>query len=1063
MTKRGFSVRHYLNLSQLFVQMKKLPLNSDQMPRTLPALAIRRPITIVMIFLSTLVVGMVAWNDISIQLLPGGLDPPFLWIWLSYPNSSPVENMERIGQPVEEAFWTIKGIKNVRTRARDNGCSVFLEFNQSVDMDVAYLAIRDRLERVRPELPDDYRYTHIRRFSEDDEPVLYFGISITGNYDDPYRMVEEEVVRPLERVDGVASVEMWGGDAKMIRIELLVNRLKAYGIDIADVMSRLRSENFAIAGGKVKAADRELLVRADGRIKSLEELERLPVKGTAVVLGDIADISYSSPPRRWIQRIGRKDAIQMGVFKESDANAVEVTERLAAVIDDITANPRMQGFDFNILFDQGNIITQSVKNLEEAGMWGAIFAVLVLFFFLRRFRMTLFITMAIPISVLIAVICLYFMDWSLNIITLSGLMICVGLVVDNAIVVVENIFTYKQKGVSSTEAAIKGASEVGLAITLATLTTVVVFLPLMLMSSDRILAFYLLRIGLPVIYALLASLMVALLFIPLAVNKFALEGKSRTSPLIEKSSVRIRAVAAKVLKHRGESVLILLIILMSTGIPMKGVISTDEEESNINDFALRFHFPPYYSLARVDSLLKSYEDTLYANAKAYDIKTVVTGFQRGHGRLRVFMNEVPERTWFTEGFIRIARRSGLYKPEVLERKEVIEDIKEKIEIPPGVEMHSTWRRGSGDEDAVYVSVYGENIHRLLEITEDVKRRLEGLEGVLSLETDLETSSDEVQIRYDPALTSLHGVDPAQAAYGLNALVRGVELSRVHFDGHEIEARAELRESDRATLSQVMALPASGQQRNRVSLGDIADVGYDRGIGEITRENGRTRIRVKLTTTEDNLEDLRKKIDSALSSINLPPGYEWGKGRRFQAIEDATRERSQAWLLAITFVFLLMGALFESFLLPWVVIATIPFSFFGVWWMLFITGTQFGIMAGIGVVILIGVVVNNAIVLVDRINRLRSEGMPRDEALVTAVQQRFRPIAMTALTTIMGLMPMAVGSANMIGIPYSPMGRAIIGGMIAATISTPIVVPLMYSLADDFKQWLKSYFTALRNG
>ncbi len=310
-------------------------------------------------------------------------------------------------------------------------------------------------------------------------------------------------------------------------------------------------------------------------------------------------------------------------------------------------------------------------------------------------------------------------------------------------------------------------------------------------------------------------------------------------------------------------------------------------------------------------------------------------------------------------------------------------------------------------------------------------------------------------------SSRFGVDPAETAVGLHALVRGVELSTIRLDGHDIEARAELRKEDRSTIAQVMNLPAIGERGKMVRLDDIANIGYHRGIGEITRENRRTRIRLKVVSLEEDVKRLGRSINSALTDLSLPPGYEWGKGRRFQSIEESSRQRSRSWLLAIVFVFLLMGALFESFILPWAVIITVPLSFFGVWWMLFITGTQFGLMAGIGVVILIGVVVNNAIVLVDWVNRLRETGVPRDEALIAASKQRFRPIAMTALTTMMGLLPMAVGNANLIGIPYAPMARAIIGGMLSATISTPIVVPLAYSLLDDMSNWFKGYFTSLR--
>ncbi|MBT7617683.1 MAG: efflux RND transporter permease subunit [Calditrichaeota bacterium] len=1014
----------------------------------------------IMLFLSLVVLGVVTWFGIPVQLLPGGFNTPFLRVWLAYPNASPVENMERIGVPVEESFWTIKGVKRIHTRARSNGCSIRMEFGQDIDMDVAYLEARDRLERVKPELPDDFRFSYIYRYSESDQPILYFGISVTGDYEDPDRLVEEEVVKPLERIDGVAKVEMWGGNAKMVRIEFELDKLQKHNVNVSALMRELRNADFAVAGGKISDGGRELLVRADGRISSLDELRMLPVKGPNIRLQDVAEVSYSPRKRSWIQRIDRRKAIQIGVFKESEANTVATADELRKALSTISAAPILGGFDFNILFDQGKLITDSLNNLMMAGLWGGFFAVLVLIYFMRRLRMTLFITLAIPISLMVTVTALYFMGWSLNIITLSGLMICVGLVVDNAIVVVENIQTLKQKGYSNLNAAVEGGTEVGLAITLATLTTAVVFLPLILMSGNRMMAFYMLRIGMPVIIALVASLFVALLFIPLAVNHFALSKKSSPNRWIEAGSRRIGSLVGWVLNHRRDTVLILLLMLSSTSIPMKYVVSTDEEEGNINDFQLRFLFPAYYSHARIDSTLNWYEDYLFDKKEDYDIKTVVTGFRRGYARMQVFLEEPEKKIWFINALQSTGRRLHIYKPEKLTRKEIIEEIKEKLEPPPGVEMFTSWQR-RGEEDAVHVSIYGEDTKKLLDLSNDVRIRLEKIEGVVSVETDLESSAEEIQVRFNPEETARYNVDPAQTAYGLNSLIRGVNLPDIIFNGHEIAMLAELREEDRASLVQLLNLPVAGDVGTQVKIGDVADVSYDRGIGEIHRDNGRTRIRLKVVTTEEDIHKFSRRITNVLADMNFPTGYEWGKGHRFQSVEDATEERSQAWLLAITFVLLLMGALFESFFLPWAVIVTVPLSFFGVWWMMLVTGTQFGVMAGIGAIILIGVVVNNAIVLLDKVNRLIKQGVPRDEALKLAAELRFRPILLTALTTIMGLLPMAMGSASLIGIPYAPMGRAIIGGMLTATITTPIVVPLVYSLIDDLKIRFQSFVSDLK--
>ncbi|MBM3325539.1 MAG: efflux RND transporter permease subunit [Calditrichaeota bacterium] len=1056
-----------------------------------------------MLLISLVVVGFVSWWAIPLRLLPEGLNPPFLWLWIGYPNASPEENQEQIARPIEELLWTVKGIKEINARCHSNGVNMWLEFTQSADMDVAYLQVRDRMERARAELPSDLRYYRIHRYSENDEPIIYFGISITGHYDDPYRLVEEEVVKPLQRIDGVAAVEMWGGQSKQVRVELQLDRLKALNVNIGEVVRRLRQADFAVSAGSIEDGGTRYFVRIDERLNNLEKLEQLPI-GTAksynlnsaqpagmniadelsaqfsddagvenppivIYLKDIARISYSAPPMQWIQRIGRRDAIQMGIFKQSEANTVELCQHLNAVIDEMEDNPHLKGLKFEVLFDQGKFIRNSLNNLIDSGLWGGLFAIIVLFYFLRRVRMTVFVAAAIPVTILATVIYLYFIGWSLDVITLSGLMICVGMVVDNAIVVTENIHTRKSHGDEARTAALVGAQEVALAITLATGTTMVVFLPIMLMSGDRIFSFYMLRIGMPVIVSLAASLLVALLFIPLAVQRFSgldrsHNGKSKSSDFnpptkvtfIERVGQSVEHLVRQVLNNRSNTLIILLLILGTTALPMSQTIHTDEEEGNINDFHLRMRFPVYYTLAQIDSVMRNLERQLYAKADRYDVRTVVTGCRRGFGRMRVFLNEAPDMNWIETVGFKIKRLATLKKNRPLERKDVIKELKDSLKVPPGVQLFTSWRRGVGDENAEYVSVYGEDNQRLLEIVSDIETRLTQIPKVITIEPDLETAAEEIQIRFDRDLTARYGIDPAVAAIGVSSLIRGVDFSDIWLDeaGVRVPLHIELQESDRATYDQLLNLPVSSRRRTSARLGDVAQVQFQRGLGEITRENRRTRIRIKITSAEDNPKRFGEQLDAALASLTLPTGYEWSKGRRFRDIEEQGKQQQQAWLLAAVFVMLLMGALFESFILPWSVIVTVPFSFFGVWWTLWLTGTQFGIMSAVGVIVLIGVVVNNAIVLVDHINRLRRAGLQRDDALAVGARERFRPIAMTALTTICGLLPMAFGSANLVGIPYAPMGRTIIGGLLTATISTPLVVPLIYSYLEDMQEWVK---------
>ena len=1027
----------------------------------LAGFALRKPITMLMMFLSILVVGFISYQNIPIRLLPAGIDFPYLWLWFVYPNSSPVESFERIAKPVEQSLWTVKGVKQIRSRASQERCTVQMEFQQNADMDVAYSDVRDRIERIRPELPDDFRYYYIYRYSESDQPIFYFAITVNSNHADPYRLIQEEVGRKLEQIDGVARVDIEGKDAKIVRIDLKLDRLRAHGIDIGLLLTQLQRANFALAGGTVLDSDKQLFIRVDSRIRTLQELRDLPVKGDIVRLGDIAEVQFTEPTSTGEQRINGEQAVQVAVYKSSEGNTVELGNKLNATLAEFERNPRLAGLQFNVLFDQGEFITNSIDTLLQSGMWGGVFAVFVLYFFMRRVRMTLFVTLGIPLSLLMTVIALYFMGWSLDIVTLSGLMICVGMVVDNAIVVVENILTLRQSGKSIRTAVLEGTNEVGLAITTATLTTVVVFLPLILLGDNKIFSFYLARIGMPVIIALLASLFVALLFIPLTIERFAIQGSAKESRLVIWGAEWVSKMVAWSLNHRLDTTVLLIIILASIAIPIKQVVSTDQEQGGINDITLRFDFPQYYSLEAIDSTISNMESFLKNKQAEYGIKTVMSGYRRGRGRVQVFLQEDQERQWYSQALRKLKHHLNITPIVKKSSTEIIKDIKESYIPPAGVTLHTSWASGRGGDGSLNISVYGDETVRLLGIADDITRRIETLPNVISVEPDLENSADEVQMVIDRDGTARLGIDPRQAVFGVSALIRGVNLPDVRINNYDVTVWAELREDDRRTLEQVKNLPVSGSQDIALTLDDIGEFRYEKGLGEITSENRRTRVGLKIQTTEEDIGDFSRQLDKVLGDLNLPLGYEWSKGSRFSDVDMADEDRNNAWILAIAFVFLLMGALFESVWLPFAVIITVPFSFIGVWWMLFLTGTQFGIMAGVGVVILIGVIVNNAIVLVDRANFLRKQGQSVNTALINASAQRFRPIMMTALTTILGLLPMAVGDSNLVGIPYSPMGRTMIGGMLIGTLTTPVVVCLTYSYIISGRSWLRDKFANLR--
>ncbi len=686
---------------------------------------------------------------------------------------------------------------------------------------------------------------------------------------------------------------------------------------------------------------------------------------------------------------------------------------------------------------------------------GGLFAGLVLLFFLRGVRMTALITLAIPFCVMTAVATLYFVGWTLNLLTMMGLMVAIGMVVDNAIVVVENIHRMRVKGGDPHEASIRGASEVGLAIAIATLTTVVVFLPLMLMSSEVELSFFLSRIGMPIIVALLASLFVAMFFIPLAAKRFG-----GTTTKGEQSSIGWarrgygRGLAWS-LAHRKDAVLIVLLLSATMVYPMGQIKRSDSMRGNLNDIRIRVATPPFFTRKDISDLGAEIEAFLDSKREVYSIRTVQLRYRvTGGSRLyfRVFLEEDENRAWWYQVYREVRNRAGATIDGRMDRKAVIEDLRKNM--PRFVGNQVVVESGGGSNPYINLMLWGDDLEMGAELLDEIELRLESLPSVVGILSDMERGENEVQVHIDRGLARKHGIASQVVAKSITYQLGGVKLPRYRSDEREVGVRLYLRKLDRQTLEQLKNFTFPSKSGELVPLSAFASFEVAKGAWKIYRANGKIRLVLKIFTTEDDLKGLYEEIGRAMEGFELPHGYSWDRGERFTKFKESEETMGFAVMMAITCVFLLMGVLFESFLLPFSVLFCIPFAFLGVYWMLYLTGTVMGQMAQVGIIVLIGVVVNNAIVLVDMVNRLRTEGRTRTEAILEAGANRFRPILMTTFTTVFGLLPMALGTSTMMGIPYAPMGRTMIGGLLCATFLTLFVVPLFYTYLDDLRLALR---------
>lgn len=724
-----------------------------------------------------------------------------------------------------------------------------------------------------------------------------------------------------------------------------------------------------------------------------------------------------------------KNAFYCAVYKESTANTVETSNVVKQFLSTLKTNTKLKKFSFYPLWSQGDVIQNSLDDLTQTLLWGAVLAMLVLIVFLRNLFMTVVITLSIPLSLLMTLIVMYFSNNSLNILSMMGLTLGVGMLVDNTVVVVENIERYLANNVSPMKAALYGTGEIALAITLSTATTLVVFLPLILMSEDAQFKFFMSKLGWPVCISLVASLIIAIIFVPLTTVKI----KKNQMTLREKEESSYIKYYGKmlswVIQNRFSASLIFVFVLFSTSIPIMKVNFTDNAASSSRRLSMSLVMPVSFDLEKTNKIFYMLENTFYKNRKELGIIYVLSNFNAQEGRINIFLDEV--------------------KKLKLSVKQILKKVRKLVPKIPGTKIRFRFD-SSGNDQSISIKLTGPDTDTLYNIAIEVERRLRTISELDTVETPQSQAKEEIHIHLDRERVFTLGLSVPAIIGTLSYALRGSWLPDFKSVEREIPMVIRYKKADieAINISNMKIYSATGDE---VPASSFSKAKFVKGMEIIHRYNRKTTLDIKAFSNKGSLGVLRQKIGRVLKNLSFPQGYKWNLGSRFRELERTKSMMLFTFMMSITFVFLLMGILFESFILPFSIMISIPFALFGVFWMLFITGTAFQIMTGIGIVILAGIVVNNAIVLVDCINHLRkNEGLNRFEAIISGAKQRIRPILITAMTTIVGLIPMAIGKSHIIGLPYYPLGRTVIGGLAASTLLTLLVVPLFYTFCDDMR-------------
>ena len=1013
----------------------------------LPRFSLDRRISVLVLLATAMVVGAIATTGIPLELFPRGYTPPSLTVRATWQQAPSQEMLDKVALPLEEELSTVPGLQNTYTFATNGFARCFLSFKNGTDMDVAYREVRDRVERARARVPEDVDRILILKQDSSGFPVFGIGLGIDPELGDAYNLIQNEIVLPLQRIDGVASVDGQGLGQKEILIELDRKKVAAAGLNVYELGQELAGDNFTLASGHVNSGGKKLLLRSVARYPDLESLENRPVGDDGLRLRDVATVLYEEPEKRYRARIGGQDAIALMVLKEGEANSIEVSDALAAAIEKMQKDPRLELIRIEPFLNQGQIIRESLGILLSSGAVGGVIAILVLFFFLRRFRLTLIITTAIPLSVMIGLTAMYFAGETLNILSLLGLMISIGLLVDNSVVVAENIFRLHRQGVPRREACIRGAGEISLAVVMATLTTIIVFLPTSLVEGQG--QFFLLRLSIPITVSLLGSLVVALIFIPLSVYvtlpaQSGASGDSRLGSWMRRVLSRAyghtlqplndayRGCLAYFLRRRLDLVIAVAVVCGLTAVVSKEVEQVDVQDEERGFFEIQVQLPQTTTMEESIDYFTAVEEYLKANVERYDLEDYFIFHRTTSGEV--------------QGWFKRPRTNDLSP------RAAIEEIQKNLPEKAGAKIYTGLEKDDEEDDknVHIVTLVGEDPAELDRLADPLEDVFTGIEGVLGVKRSGDRPSEEIGLVVDRDRAQRLEISPEVVAGVVRNSLGGRSLPKFYRDGREIPVRVRFQEEDRESLNELydFRVPTSGGEL--VSLQSVADAQRLEAPSRIFRRNKQVTRTITLELEEGKEEEARRAIRATTQRIDLPEGVRFGTAVRGIGQSEESRGMVFAMLLSIVFIYLLMGFLFESFILPLSIVTAVPLAGIGVYWAHYLMGYDLDGLGVVGMVLLIGVVVNNGIVLIDYVNRLRAEGMARQKALLLAADRRFRPIMMTALTTVGGMVPLTISGTTSIGISYTSFGLTLIGGMTTATLLTLLVVPVAYTIFEDIR-------------
>lgn len=1016
--------------------------------------SIRRPVATAMVYLIVITLGTLGFRYLPVDLLPP-IEFPRITVNTGYPNVGPEEIESLITDRIENAIAGVPNIQKITSNSDEGRSNVTAHFAQGSNLEEAANDIRGAIDRLRGSFPPEVDQPRIWKFDPNNAPIVMIGASSDRNLADLTRILERDISKRFEQIPGVGSIDVWGGMSREVHVNLLRDRMITSGITANDVTQAISRENANVAGGNLKDGFNDIYVRSLGEYETIDQIANTVIRtvdGRPIRVRDVADVSDGYSDINRLVNIDGRTMVRFAIRKQTGANTVTVAEDIHREVERV--NAERPDLKLVVTTDQSTFIQGSINNVRNSAVWGGVLAIIILIAFLRNGSTVFIISVAIPISIIATFALLYFNGLTLNQMSFGGLALGVGMIVDNAIVVLENIVRLRQNGGKADESAAEGTRQVSGAIIASTLTTSVVFLPVVFIQSVTGILFQ--QLALVVVFSLVCSLFVALTLVPMLASKFLTikpdverKRKGRLEKFFHNLEERYASAIDGILHKRNYIFAVTAVLMVLAGfgwqfIPMELAPQTDSDEISVD-----LRMASGTNIAVVKEFTAELE---------YLVKQIVP-----EDRVMYMSTDVRE----SRGEIELTLKPNYASSET--PSQLADRIRSNVEgVIPGAQIDVSAQSGlwilrrvfgsSGEDASVQIELRGYDIGTADEVAQNIRLEVEQIPGIASVNVGRSEGRPEQNIRFDREKLAELGLSVRELAQTLQTSVGGSQAGVYRVAGDEFPINVRLQTKDRMSYLDLDNIAVSTPSGAVLPMSSLIDRSNDRGPTSISRVNGQ-RVTYINATLESGvpLGDAVSRIQQELSKQVLPEGFSIIFGGEFEEQQKAAADFQLSIIIALILIYMVMAAQFERFLDPLIVMCSVPLAIIGVVPTMLLTGTTLNLQSLMGVVMLVGIVVNNAIVLVDYINLLRREqGMNVHDAVVSAARLRLRPILMTTLTTILGLLPMSFGIGQGAEIQAS-LARVVIGGLTASTLITLVLIPSVYVVAASFQERMATYF------